>query len=275
MFHVCGIEKNDLIWLWHALNRKGSTYLAKSATCHPPSRHTTPKHGGIHRGRSPYEIWGERSASGRKPLSPEHIRTALFKPEAVRTVGRGPSVKLGDDYYYCDKLAWGSRVLVKTDTLDRGHVLCCTLDGALIGEAKTRAAIRAIDGDRTEIAALMRRQRRQLLEARTAVADLTGGKSICSPVELLLAGPDAEAVRLPDSISSVKGSAHHYVHHRLIGGIEPAAQIEFREEEKEKRLAEFGSVAAPHQQEEPASSREALSSFNDFMTSRRNGDDGF
>ena len=38
MFHVCGIEKNDLIWLWHALNRKGSTYLAKSATCHPPSR---------------------------------------------------------------------------------------------------------------------------------------------------------------------------------------------------------------------------------------------
>lgn len=57
------------------------------------SYHNRPKGGEIHRGRSPREIWESRSRSGRTPLSVERLRMAFLKPEAVRTVGRGPSVK--------------------------------------------------------------------------------------------------------------------------------------------------------------------------------------
>ena len=66
----------------------------------------------------------------------------------------------------------------------------------------------------------MARQRRQLKEARTVIADLSGGNHVYSPLELLLASPDAIGVK-GGAIASVKGAAHHYEHRRLTGVIEP------------------------------------------------------
>ena len=185
--------------------------------------HNRPKGGEIHRGRSPREIWEARSRAGRGPLSTERLKMAFLKPEAVRTVGRGPSVKWDNEFYYCDKLTWGAKVLVKSDTLDHNHVMCFTLDGAFIGEARTRAAIHALAGAKDDIRAMMARQRRQLKEARTCIAELSGGKHLYSPLELLLAAPDAEGIKAADPVTSVKGAAHHYEHHQLPGVIEQAA----------------------------------------------------
>ena len=148
---------------------------------------------------------------------------AFLKPEAVRTVGRGPSVKWDNEFYYCDKLTWGTKVLIKSDTLDRGHVMCFTLDGAFIGEARTRAAIHALTGGKDEIRSMMARQRRQLKEARTCLADLTGGKHLYSPLELLLSDADAVGVKAADQVTSVKGAAHHYEHHQIPGVIDTPA----------------------------------------------------
>ena len=147
---------------------------------------------------------------------------AFLKPEAVRTVGRGPSVKWDNEFYYSDALSWGTKVLVKSDTLDRGHVMCFRLDGAFIGEARTRAAIHALSGAKEDIRGLMARQRRQLKEARTCLSDLTGGKHLYSPLELLLADPNAAGIKAADQVISVKGAAHHYEHHQIPGVIEEA-----------------------------------------------------
>ena len=72
--------------------------------------------------------------------------------------------------------------------------------------------------------------------------------------------------------SSVKGPSHTFRRLAMPGAI-PAARLDFREDAKEKQLAEFGETAAPKPAEEPpTSSKEALSSFNDFMTSRSEED---
>ena len=182
--------------------------------------HARGKSGEIHRGRSPREIWQTRTGSGREVLSPDRLRMAFFKPEAVRVVGRGPSVKFDNAYYYCDALKWGTKVLVKSDSLDADHVMCFTPDGALIGEARTRARIHALSGSHEDLRELLARQRRQLREARTVLADMTGGKHVYSPLELLLAPSDAQEEK-GAAIASVKGAAHHYEHRRLTGVIEP------------------------------------------------------
>ena len=62
--------------------------------------HHRPKGGDIHRGRSPQEIWDTHTNNGRDPLSLERLKMAFYKPEAVRIVGRGPSVKFDNTYYY-------------------------------------------------------------------------------------------------------------------------------------------------------------------------------
>lgn len=237
--------------------------------------HHRPKGGDIHRGRSPQEIWDTRTNNGRDPLSPERLKMAFYKPEAVRIVGRGPSVKFDNTYYYCDALKWGAKVLIKSDTLDAEHVMCYTLDGALIGEARTRARIHALSGAKDDIRMMMARQRRQLKEARTVIADLSGGNHVYSPLELLLASPDAIGVK-GGAIASVKGAAHHYEHHRLTGVIDAPAQPEpeYQEPpEADPEIAEIHAAITRQKQETPA--EDDLSEIHNFITKRKGEDDGY
>lgn len=219
--------------------------------------HSLPKGGEIHRGKSPLEIWESRkNFPQRDPFTPEYLSMAFLKPEAVRTVGRGPSVKLNNTIYYNDQLSWGTKVLVKKDTLNPEHVGCFTLDGIFIGEARTRQAIHALAGDKEEIRALMRRQRGQLKEARTAIKKLAGGKEVYSPLELLLANGEEELLTAAP-VRSVKGEAHNYIHHTIAGVIEGP-------EEK----------AIPEIKEEEPEYDAKMRSFHAFMTkSKKEGED--
>ena len=122
------------------------------------SYHATPKSGDIHRGKSPAEIWNARQP--RPAMSADQLRYAVCKPEGVRTVSRGPAVSLDGKLYYCDRLKVGTKALVKSDPFDPTRVLCYTPDGALIGEARTREAIRALALDDEE--------------ARAAISELIG-----------------------------------------------------------------------------------------------------
>lgn len=246
------------------------------------SYHATPKSGDIHRGKSPAEIWNARQP--RPAMSAEQLRLAVCKPEGVRTVGRGPAVSLDGKLYYCDRLKVGTKALVKSDPFDPTRVLCYTPDGALIGEARTRDAIRALALDdeeaRAAISELIGRQRRQLREARTTLDRLTGGRSQASPIELFLADPDAPLVPV-GSRRSVKGAAHEFTRFTLPGTIEPAPKaqdrgrkLEFREDEEEERRREFGrAIMTPPTAPEDKPDPQQLQDFNQFMTSRR--DDEF
>ncbi len=246
------------------------------------SYHATPKSGEIHRGKSPAEIWNARQP--RPAMSAEQLRYAVCKPEGVRTVGRGPAVSLDGKLYYCDRLKVGTRTLVKSDPFDPTRVICCTPDGSLIGEARTREAIRALALDdeeaRAAISELIGRQRRQLREARSTLDRLTGGRSQASPIELFLADPDAPLVPV-GSRRSVKGTAHEFTRFTLPGTIEPAPKapesarkLEFREDEEEERRREFGrAIMTPPTTPEDKPNPQQLQDFNQFMTSRR--DDEF
>ena len=233
--------------------------------------HNTPKKGKIHGGKSPKEIWEQREH--RQSFSPEQLRFAFLKPEGVRQVKRGPSVAFGNLLFYCDSVQVGEKVLVKSDPLDPTHVFLFTFDGRLRGEARTRAAISALadDADQEVLKSLIARQRKQLAEARTTLHNLTGGREQVSPLEILLAPVDAKP-QLLGTKSSVKGHVHSYRHYALPGVI-TAPELEFQEDKKQKQLADFGETVAPKETEEPSSSKEALSSFNEFMTSRHRDDD--
>ena len=233
--------------------------------------HNTPKNGRIHAGKTPAELWGQREA--RPVMSPEQLKFAFLKPEAVRTVGRGPAVSFNNTLYYSDAVNVGEKVLVKSDHLNPTHVYLFTLDGRLKGEACTRDAIKALAGEdsQEQLKALIARQRKQLAEARTTLHNLTGGREQISPIELMLAPLDAKP-RLLGTRQSVKGPSHTF-RRMAIPGVITAPQLEFQEDAKEKQLADFGETVAPKEKEEPVSSKEALSSFNDFMTSRHCDDD--
>ncbi len=245
------------------------------------SYHATPKSGDIHRGKSPAEIWNARQP--RPAMSAEQLRYAVCRPEGVRTVGRGPAVSLDGKLYYCDRLKVGTKALVKSDPFDPTRVLCYTPDGALIGEARTREAIRALALDdeeaRAAISELIGRQRRQLREARTTLDRLTGGRSQASPIELFLADPDAPLVPV-GSRRSVKGAAHEFTRFTLPGTIEPAPKaqdrgrkLEFREDEEDVRRREFSrAVMTPPTAPEDKPNPQQLQDFNQFMTSRRDDD---
>ena len=233
--------------------------------------HQTPKQGAIHAGKSPLELWQQREQ--RQVFSPEQLRFAFLKPEGVRQVKRGPSVAFGSTFYYCDSVQVGEKVLVKSDPLDPTHVFLFSVDGSLRGEARTRAAICALadDADQEVLKSLIARQRKQLADARTTLHNLTGGREQVSPLEILLAPVDAKP-QLLGTKSSVKGHVHSYRHYALPGVI-TAPELEFQEDKKQKQLADFGETVAPKETEEPSSSKEALSSFNEFMTSRHRDDD--
>ena len=233
--------------------------------------HNTPKKGRIHAGKTPAELWGQREA--RPVMSPEQLKFAFLKPEAVRTVGRGPAVSFNNTLYYSDAVNVGEKVLVKSDHIDPTHLYLFTLDGRLKGEARTRDAIKALadEDSQEQLKALIARQRKQLAEARTTLHNLTGGREQISPIELMLAPIDAKP-RLLGTKQSVKGPAHTF-RRMAIPGVITAPQLDFQEDAKVQQLADFGETVAPKETEEPSSSKEALSSFNEFMTSRHRDDD--
>jgi len=229
--------------------------------------HSTPKHGDIHRGLSPRAIWDDRPT--REPLSDLDLVFGLMRPEGVRQVGRGPSISLDRTFYYANELRFGDKVLLKRVVYDPTVVHCFTPDGAYICEARTRDAIKALatdDADRAELKALIAGQRRQLADAKTALNDLTGKLHQFSPLELLLAAPGAEVLKL-GSRNSVKGHAHEYTRQTFAG-------IEFAEDAAEDKLAEFGKTvtqpaAPPEEQPDP----DKLTDFQKFMTSRSKRDE--
>ena len=149
---------------------------------------------------------------------------AFYKPEAVRSVGRGPAVSWNKKIFYSDSLRWGEKVLVKSDSMDPDHVLCFRTDGAFLCEARTRDRIRALALDdevaRKQISDSIARQRRQIRDAFTMLDDLTGGRHLASPLELLLA-PDGSEIVSGETIRKVKGASHRYTHHMIPGTIEP------------------------------------------------------
>ena len=186
------------------------------------SWHNTPKSGKIHAGKSPAEIWAQLDRSN--ALSGDRLRMAFFKPAAVRSVGRGPCVTFDGKEYYAKELRWGDKLLIKTDSMDPDHVMCYTLDGAFICEARTRDRIAALALDDAEarktIAESIGRQRKQLRDAYTMLDDLTDGRYLASPIELMLATDGAKIVS-GDTVSKVKGDAHSYTHHSIPAVLPP------------------------------------------------------
>ena len=233
--------------------------------------HSTPKNGKIHGGKSPAELWEQREV--RPAMSAEQLHFAFLKPEDTRTATRGPAVSFNNTLYYSDAVSVGEKVLVKSDHIDPTHVYLFTIDGRLKGEARTRDAIKALadEDSQEQLKALIARQRKQLAEARTTIHKLTGGMEQVSPIELMLAPIDAKP-RLLGTKQSVKGPAHTF-RRMAIPGVITAPQLDFQEDAKAQQLADFGETVAPKEKEEPVSSKEALSSFNDFMTSRHCDDD--
>ena len=186
------------------------------------SWHNTPKSGKIHAGKSPAEIWAQLDRSN--ALSGDRLRMAFFKPSAVRTVGRGPCVTFDGKEFYAKELRWGDRLLIKTDSMDPDHVMCYTPDGAFLCEARTRDRIAALALDDAEarktIAESIARQRKQLRDAYTMLDDLTDGRYLASPIELMLATDGAKIVS-GDTVSKVKGDAHSYTHHSIPAVLPP------------------------------------------------------
>ena len=234
--------------------------------------HNTPKNGEIHRGKSPAELWERRPRSERPALTPAQLYQAFFRPEAVRTVGRGPSVKWNNTFYYNEDLVWGTKVLVKSDTLDSEHILCCKLDGSVIGEARTRSAIHALAGSSEEVKAMMQRQRKQLKEAQTAIADLSGNLHIYSPLELLM-GSDLDEKALPSgSVRKVKGPAHHYEHHQIAGVIRKEEPLPVHKEELDFSAEELAAIDfKPKREAQP--DQEDLTDVYNFIHKKQGEED--
>ena len=246
--------------------------------------HNTQKSGQIHKGKTPAEIWEKLDRSN--ALSEERLRMAFYKPEAVRSVGRGPAVSWNKKNFYSDSLRWGEKILVKSDSMDPDHVLCFRPDGAFLCEARTRDRIRALALDdeaaRKQISDSIARQRRQIRDAFTMLSDLTGGRHLASPLELLLAPDGAEIVR-GETIGKVKGAAHQYTHHAIPGTINPAElpaaepdvseKYEFREEAEDTRLDEIAEFAK-HRQEKTEEEPE-ISEVYDFITKKQHKEEEY
>ena len=166
----------------------------------------------------------------------------------------------------------------KISTMDPDHVLCFRTDGAFLCEARTRDRIRALALDdeaaRKQISDSIARQRRQIRDAFTMLDDLTGGRHLASPLELLLA-PDGSEIVSGETIRKVKGASHSYTHHEIPGILcpdepRPDREFDFREEEDEENLgevAEFAKRKHEQKEEEPE-----ISEVYDFITKRQKED---
>jgi hypothetical protein len=245
--------------------------------------HRTPKHGDIHAGKSPAEIW-----NGRPELRPAwaitKLKYAMLMPvTSTRTVHRGPAISVNNTEFYSRAL-WpylDKQVLVKVDRHSPDVVHAFKPDGSLIGACCTRARVRALALDpeeRAKIAEGMREQRIQIRHCYTMLEELTGKKHLVSPSQWLLAESDDAAglkiVKAGES-SSVKGASHTFRHHVLVS--KPISQefpadeqppvIEFKEDAQEQKLAEFGRAMTGADESAPAI-QPTIEEFHNFITSR-------
>jgi len=241
--------------------------------------YTRPKGGHIHGGKSPLEIWNKRQADA-PTWTPERLAFAMLLPlPETRTVHRGPAISVGRVEYYSDKLRVDQKIMVKINRLDPERVYAFEADGRLICECKTRKAIKAYaldDEGRKEIGEMLARQRRQIKDTITMLNELTGGKYLASPAEILAAPIDATPVKVGE-IGSVKGAAHRFQVYRLQAPGEdakaalPAAPaLDFKEDREEAKLKEFETVAIEEKEEDaPKVSQDAMAAFHSMMTQRK------
>ena len=192
--------------------------------------HRTPKHGAIHQGRSPQEIWDARPDM--PALTPERLKMAFLRPIGTRVVARGPAVRIEGKRYFCDCLKWGQKIMIKSESIDPETIHCFELDGSYIGPARTRDGVSALalydDAQaRERISELMARSRRQLKEAKSAMLDLTGGGHLLSILELAANDCPLDIQTTPKKrISSVKGQQHSYARSTLPDAFPPAVDTE-------------------------------------------------
>lgn len=240
--------------------------------------YSRPKNGKIHGGKSPLELWDSRKIDA--PVwTPERLRFAMLLPMAeTRTVHRGPAVSVGRIEYYADDLRrhFDKPIMVKVDRLNPERVYAFEPDGRLICECKTRAAIKALALDaegRKQIAEALARQRRQVKETITILNELTGGKYLASPSQILAAPMDAELVKVGE-MRSVKGAAHEFkVYHLETPKEEAKAEkpkLDFKEDQVEAKMKEFEELAVDKPEDKtPAPSQEQIAEFHAMKAKRK------
>ena len=89
----------------------------------------------------------------------------------------------------------------------------------------------------------MAKQRKQLKEARTAIADLSGNMHIYSPLELLMTTGENLIGTKAGEVTKVKGTSHHYEHFTLPGVIEEAEEKEIMEANEKPDKPDLSDLA--------------------------------
>ena len=255
--------------------------------------YSRPKFGKIHGGKSPLELWNSRKIDA--PVwTAEQLRFAMLLPMAEsRTVHRGPAISVGRVEYYAPELyrLLDKKVMVKIDRLNPERVFAFESDGRLICECKTRQAIKALaldDEGRKQIAEALARQRRQIKDTMTVLNELTGGKYLASPSQILAAPVDAEMVKAGE-MRSVKGASHKFQVYKLVSPNEtesgktanpateseiPAMELEFKEDRVEARMKEFERLAIDKPEDKtPAPSQEQMAKFHAMMRQRKRNEE--
>ena len=277
--YLMGIEEAcdkmlDFIELYHGTPAAGSKYL---------------------RGLSPREAFAEEKRLKRPELSFAELyrRFLLPEPKPRKVDARGSSVTVDGRRYVTlrqdrEKM-WaydGKFVMVKFDLASRDYCFLFDLDGSYLAAAHRPELLPYFCRTPEEKALLSQHQEwiaGEIATLNTYTNDLTSGfHKLDVGTAFGLPPEEYEArarLRKLDSKHAVKGETHNpavYVpaaeHRAMCAG--RGEDIQKDGGTKDKRLAEFGEAAAPKPAEEPTSSKEALSSFNDFMTSRK-GDEDF
>ncbi len=246
--------------------------------------YSRPKRGKIHGGKSPLEIWNSRKIDA--PVwTAEQLRFAMLLPMAEsRTVHRGPAISVGRVEYYAPELytRLDQKVMVKIDRLNPERVYAFEADGRLICECKTRQAIKALALDaegRKQIAEALARQRRQIKDTITVLNELTGGKYLASPSQILAAPVDAEMVKAGE-MRSVKGAAHKFQVYRLEPPAAPEEakaeepKLEFKEDRVEATMREFERMEAKGEElDASAPSSDEMEAFHSMMLNRKRNEE--
>jgi len=236
--------------------------------------YSRPKMGKIHGGRSPIEIWNSRPASAPQ-WTPERLAFAFLLPlNETRTVHRGPAITIDKVEYYSDDLRpyLDKTVMVKVDRLVPERVFAFEPDGRLICICGTRALIKAValgDADaRQSISESIARSRRQLKDVYAMIDELTGGRHLASPAELLAAPFDAIPIKV-GQMSSVKGAAHTFKAYALQAPEDASkdANIDFKEDREEAKMEEFAEAIGEEKEEK--SSAESLKAFQAMITAKK------
>jgi len=241
--------------------------------------YTRPKHGKIHGGKSPLELWNSRVVDA--PVwTVERLRFAMLLPlQETRMVHRGPAISVGKIEYYADELKhyFDKKIVVKIDRLNPERVFAFEPDGRLICECKTQAAVKALALDeegRKQIAESLARQRRQVKETVTILNELTGGKYLASPAQILAAPLDATPVKVGE-MKSVKGASHEFKVYQLQAPEnKEEAKLDFKEDRVEAKMKEFERLAVNKPEDKsPVVSQEQMQKFHAMMAQRKRKDE--